>query len=74
MPWRPVGHEPQTPLPPPDDPVGPPPPDPQPLPIWEPVGDVSGPPGPAGPQGAPGPIGSEPDMLDLTLLFENGLH
>jgi len=29
--------------------------------------------GPQGPEGERGPAGTDPDMPDLTLLFENGL-
>lgn len=32
-----------------------------------------GPSGPQGPSGPPGPAGTEPDLLDLTLIYENGL-
>jgi hypothetical protein len=34
------------------------------------VRGIQGAPGPSGP---PGPPGAEPDLLDLTVLFENGL-
>lgn len=47
-------------------------------PVWKPTGNVKGPPGEPGPPGPPGPPGApgeapDDDLMDLTLIFQNGL-
>lgn len=73
MAWEQVEPGPQpapTPVYPLDEPVVPE------KPQWEPVADLKGPRGETGKGGPPGPKGDtgyEPDLMDLTLLLENGL-